>query len=87
MEKIAENRKILQDLPYVTRWDYLATIFKEAIIVKGPQQLRNIQVPKRYIRLELSRLASYLLGLAPLMSNIGTQIPYLTYFSRKRSDL
>jgi len=27
MEKIAENRKIIQYLPYVTRWDYLATMF------------------------------------------------------------
>nr|YP_010251320.1 NADH-plastoquinone oxidoreductase subunit 7 [Gentiana haynaldii]QTW90814.1 NADH-plastoquinone oxidoreductase subunit 7 [Gentiana haynaldii] len=84
MEKIAENRKILQDLPYVTRWDYLATIFKEAIMVKGLQQLRNIQVPKRYIRviiLELSHLASHLLGLGPLMANIGTQIPFLHNYS------
>ena len=27
MEKIAENRTIIQYLPYVTRWDYLATMF------------------------------------------------------------
>ncbi|KAL5644370.1 hypothetical protein ACJX0J_000431 [Zea mays] len=54
MEKIAENRSIIQYLPYVTRWDYLATMFTE-----------NIQIPKRasYIRvimLELSRIASHL---------------------------
>ncbi|TXG66514.1 hypothetical protein EZV62_007789 [Acer yangbiense] len=61
MEKIAENRTIIQYLPYVTRWDYLATMFTEAITVNGPEQLGNIQVPKRasYIRvimLELSRI-------------------------------
>ncbi|XP_047943160.1 NAD(P)H-quinone oxidoreductase subunit H, chloroplastic-like [Salvia hispanica] len=52
MEKIAENRTIIQYLPYVTRWDYLATMFTEAITVNGPEQLGNIQVPKRasYIR-------------------------------------
>ncbi|KAF8734696.1 hypothetical protein HU200_014519 [Digitaria exilis] len=52
MEKIAENRTIVQYLPYVTRWDYLATMFTEAITVNGPEQLGNIQVPKRasYIR-------------------------------------
>ncbi|KAJ6215304.1 hypothetical protein RDWZM_010622, partial [Blomia tropicalis] len=60
MEKIAENRTIIQYLPYVTRWDYLATMFTEAITVNGPEQLGNIQVPKRasYIRaimLELSQ--------------------------------
>ncbi|KAL8248100.1 hypothetical protein R6Q59_009316 [Mikania micrantha] len=31
MEKIAKNRTIVQYLPYVTRWDYLATMFTEAI--------------------------------------------------------
>ncbi|KAG5577835.1 hypothetical protein H5410_057969 [Solanum commersonii] len=29
MEKIAENRTIIQYLPYVTRWDYLATMGSE----------------------------------------------------------
>uniref|UniRef100_A0A8S0XJJ0 NAD(P)H dehydrogenase subunit H n=1 Tax=Spirodela intermedia TaxID=51605 RepID=A0A8S0XJJ0_SPIIN len=63
--KIAENRTIVQYLPYVTRWDYLATMFTEAITVNAPEQLGNIQVPQRasYIRvimLELSRIASHL---------------------------
>nr|APR63962.1 hypothetical protein [Populus tomentosa] len=70
MEKIAENRTIIQYLPYVTRWDYLATMFTEAITVNAPEKLGNIQVPKRasYIRvimLELSRIASHLLWLGP----------------------
>ncbi|KAL2545266.1 Uncharacterized protein Fot_14499 [Forsythia ovata] len=43
MEKITENRTIIQYLPYVTRWDYLATMFIEAITVDGPEQLGNIQ--------------------------------------------
>ena len=65
-EKIAENQTIIQYLPYVTRWDYLATMFTEAITANAPEQLGNIQVPKRasYIRvimLELSRIASHLL--------------------------
>ncbi|CAN1198060.1 NAD(P)H-quinone oxidoreductase subunit H, chloroplastic [Linum perenne] len=75
MEKIGENRTIIQYLPYVTRWDYLATMFTEAITVNGPEQLGNIQVPKRasYIRvilLELSRIASHLLWLGPFMADI-----------------
>ncbi|KAA3450190.1 NADH dehydrogenase subunit 7 [Gossypium australe] len=61
MEKIAENRTIIQYLPYVTRWDYLATMFTEAITVNAPEFLENIQIPQRasYIRvimLELSRM-------------------------------
>ncbi|KAH0854183.1 LOW QUALITY PROTEIN: hypothetical protein HID58_090144 [Brassica napus] len=88
MEKIAENRAIIQYLPYVTRWDYLATMFTEAITVNGPEQLGNIQVPKRasYIRvimLELSRIASHLLWLGPFMADIGAQTPFF-YIFRER---
>ncbi|KAF1876928.1 hypothetical protein Lal_00033853 [Lupinus albus] len=88
MEKIAENRTIIQYLPYVTRWDYLATMFKEAITVNRPKQLGNIQVPKRasYIRvilLELSRIASHLLWLGPFMADIGAQTPFF-YIFRER---
>ncbi|KAL5642768.1 hypothetical protein ACJX0J_002879 [Zea mays] len=81
MEKIAENRSIIQYLPYVTRWDYLATMFTEAI--------PNIQIPKRasYIRvimLELSRIAShlereliyYLFEAATGMRMIRCDLPY-----------
>ncbi|MCL7045259.1 hypothetical protein MKW94_026291 [Papaver nudicaule] len=62
---LAENRTIIQYLPYFIflnstggdshlRWDYLSTMFTEAITVNGPEQLGNIQVPKRasYIRRE-----------------------------------
>nr|QYB21578.1 NADH-plastoquinone oxidoreductase subunit 7 [Halocarpus bidwillii] len=88
MEKIAENRTIVQYLPYVTRWDYLATMFTEAITVNAPERLGNIQVPKRasYIRvimLELSRIASHLLWLGPFMADIGAQTPFF-YIFRER---
>ncbi|KAI3878777.1 hypothetical protein MKX03_018906 [Papaver bracteatum] len=48
MEKIAENRTIIQYLPYVTRWDYLATMFTEAITVNGPEHI-GAQTPFFYI--------------------------------------
>jgi NAD(P)H-quinone oxidoreductase subunit H len=88
MEKIAENKTLLQYLPYVTRWDYLATMFTEAITVNAPERLANIQVPKRasYIRmvmLELSRIASHLLWLGPFMADIGAQTPFF-YILRER---
>ncbi|KAL5642232.1 hypothetical protein ACJX0J_000287 [Zea mays] len=74
MEKIAENRSIIQYLPY-------ATMFTEAIT-------RNIQIPKRasYIRvimLELSRIASHLLWLGPFMADLGAQTPFF-YIFRER---
>lgn len=88
MEKIAENRSVIQYLPYVTRWDYLATMFTEAVTVNAPERLANIQVPKRasYIRmimLELSRIASHLLWLGPFMADIGAQTPFF-YILRER---
>ncbi|XP_057852261.1 DNA-directed RNA polymerase subunit beta'-like [Cryptomeria japonica] len=88
MEKIAENRTIVQYLPYVTRWDCLATMFTEAITVNAPEKLENIQIPKRasYIRmimLELSRIASHLLWLGPFMADIGAQTPFF-YILRER---
>ncbi|KAI3887788.1 hypothetical protein MKX03_018635 [Papaver bracteatum] len=57
----------------------LATMFTEAIMVNGPEQLGNIQVPKRarYIRvimLKLSRIASRLLWIDS----------FLLYFQRER---
>ena len=88
MEKIAENRTIVQYLPYVTRWDYLATMFTEAITVNAPERLANIDIPKRasYLRvimLELSRIASHLLWLGPFMADIGAQTPFF-YILRER---
>uniref|UniRef100_K3Z2S1 NAD(P)H dehydrogenase subunit H n=1 Tax=Setaria italica TaxID=4555 RepID=K3Z2S1_SETIT len=73
MEKIAENRTIIQYLPYVTRWDYLATMFTEAIT----SQLYRV------IMLELSRIASHLLWLGPFMADIGAQTPFF-YIFRER---
>ncbi|CAN6458729.1 unnamed protein product [Victoria cruziana] len=85
MEKIAENRTIIQYLPYVIHWDYLATMFTEAITINAPEELGNIQVPKRasYIRiimLELSRIASHLLWLGPFMANINKCLDFCDYF-------
>ncbi|CAN6472622.1 unnamed protein product [Victoria cruziana] len=85
MEKITENRTIIQYLPYVIRWDYLATMFMEAIAINAPEELGNIQVPKRasYIRiimLELSRIASHLLWLGPFMADIDKCLDFCNYF-------
>ncbi|CAN6483142.1 unnamed protein product [Victoria cruziana] len=99
MEKITENRTIIQYLPYMTHWDYLATMFTfkcATLLGYGGQPrrkkgLKNIQVPKRasYIRvimLELSRIALHLLWLGPFMANISAQTPFF-YIFRERELL
>jgi NAD(P)H-quinone oxidoreductase subunit H len=88
MEKIAENRTNIMYVPYVSRWDYAAGMFNEAITVNAVEKLADIPVPKRasYIRmimLELNRIASHLMWLGPFMLDMGAGTP-LFYIFRER---
>ncbi|MGG6297090.1 NAD(P)H-quinone oxidoreductase subunit H [Leptolyngbya sp. AN02str] len=88
MEKIAENRTIVQYVPYVSRWDYAAGMFNEAVVVNAVEQLAGVPVPKRasYIRvimLELNRIANHLLWLGPFLADVGAQTPFF-YIFRER---
>lgn len=88
MEKIAENRTNTMFIPYVSRWDYAAGMFNEAITVNAVEKLADIAVPKRasYIRmimLELSRIANHLLWLGPFMLDMGAGTPFF-YIFRER---
>ena len=88
MEKIAENRTSVMYIPYVSRWDYAAGMFNEAITVNAVEKLADIPVPKRasYIRmlmLELNRIANHLLWLGPFMLDMGAGTP-LFYIFRER---
>ncbi|KAH7446186.1 hypothetical protein KP509_01G043800 [Ceratopteris richardii] len=66
MEKFVENRTIVEYLPYVMRWDYLATMFTEAVTAS------YICI----IMLELSRVASHLLWLGPFLADIEREMIY-----------
>ncbi|KAG7029997.1 NAD(P)H-quinone oxidoreductase subunit H, chloroplastic, partial [Cucurbita argyrosperma subsp. argyrosperma] len=55
--KLQKTQPIRQYLPYLTPWDYLATIFTEAITVNGQELLGNIQVPKRSLYLQRKRIS------------------------------
>ena len=88
MEKIAESRTNVMFVPYVSRWDYAAGMFNEAITVNAPEQLADVPVPKRasYIRvlmLELNRIANHLLWLGPFLADVGAQTPFF-YIFRER---
>ncbi|MCC5616648.1 NAD(P)H-quinone oxidoreductase subunit H [Nostoc sp. CHAB 5836] len=88
MEKIAENRSNIMYVPYVSRWDYAAGMFNEAVTVNAPEKLADITVPKRasYIRvimLELNRIANHLLWLGPFLLDTGAGTPFF-YIFRER---
>jgi NAD(P)H-quinone oxidoreductase subunit H len=88
MEKIAENRTNTMYVPYVSRWDYAAGMFNEAVTVNAVEKLADIPVPKRasYIRmilLELNRIANHLLWLGPFMLDMGAGSPFF-YIFRER---
>lgn len=88
MEKIAENRTNIMYVPYVSRWDYAAGMFNEAVTVNAVEKLADIPVPKRasYIRmimLELNRIANHLLWLGPFMLDMGAGTP-IFYIFRER---
>ncbi|MEL7357293.1 MAG: NAD(P)H-quinone oxidoreductase subunit H [Cyanobacteria bacterium J06560_6] len=88
MEKIAESRTNVMFVPYVSRWDYAAGMFNEAITVNAPEKLADIPVPRRasYIRmimLELNRIANHLLWLGPFMADCGATTPFF-YIFRER---
>ncbi|MEL7316423.1 MAG: NAD(P)H-quinone oxidoreductase subunit H [Cyanobacteria bacterium J06559_3] len=88
MEKIAENRTNIMYVPYVSRWDYGAGMFNEAVTVNAVERLADIPVPQRasYIRvimLELNRIANHLLWLGPFMLDMGAGTPFF-YIFRER---
>jgi NAD(P)H-quinone oxidoreductase subunit H len=88
MEKIAENRTPVMYIPYVSRWDYAAGMFNEAVVVNAIEQLADVPVPKRasYIRvimLELNRIANHLLWLGPFLADCGATTPFF-YIFRER---
>jgi NAD(P)H-quinone oxidoreductase subunit H len=88
MEKIAENRTTVMYVPYVSRWDYAAGMFNEAITVNAVEKLADIPVPKRasYIRmimLELNRIANHLLWLGPFLLDMGAGTPFFYVFRER----
>nr|YP_002048984.1 NADH dehydrogenase (ubiquinone) [Paulinella chromatophora]B1X4A5.1 RecName: Full=NAD(P)H-quinone oxidoreductase subunit H, organellar chromatophore; AltName: Full=NAD(P)H dehydrogenase subunit H; AltName: Full=NADH-plastoquinone oxidoreductase 49 kDa subunit; AltName: Full=NADH-plastoquinone oxidoreductase subunit H [Paulinella chromatophora]ACB42774.1 NADH dehydrogenase (ubiquinone) [Paulinella chromatophora] len=88
MEKIAESRTAITFVPYVSRWDYAAGMFNEAITVNATEKLMDLEIPRRasYIRvlmLELNRIANHLLWLGPFLADVGAQTPFF-YIFRER---
>jgi len=76
MEKIAESKTYAQFIPYLSRFDYLASNLRNLGYVQAVEKLMGIKVPERaeYIRVilaELSRIASHQLFIGSLCIDLG----------------
>jgi NADH-quinone oxidoreductase subunit D len=91
IEKICENRKYDQIMPYTDRMDYLSAVSYNLAYAMAVEKLLGVQVPERgqYIRvlmLEMNRIMSHLLWFAAFGMDMGALTPLL-YAFRDREDL
>jgi NADH-quinone oxidoreductase subunit D len=88
IEKIAENRKYNQFLPFVDRLDYVTAMLNEHGYCMAVEKLLNVQVPPRaeHIRVivaELNRIASHLVFYGPFAMDLGAITPFLYAFRER----
>lgn len=87
-EKIAENLKYNQVIPYTDRLDYLSSMNNEIAYCLCVEKLLNIELPKRasYIRVivaELNRIASHLISFGSYALDLGAYTPFLYAFRER----
>jgi NADH-quinone oxidoreductase subunit D len=82
IEKIAEGLPYPQFFPYTDRVDYLAAMNANHAYAVAVEKLLGIEVPPRaeYIRVlvaEINRIASHMVGVGALASDLGAFTPFL----------
>ena len=92
MEKLAEGRSYLQNIPLTDRLDYLAAMTNNHAYVMAVEKLAGISVPERaeYIRVivaELQRIASHLAGIGFFLNDLGAFQTPLLYMFREREKI
>ncbi len=85
MEKIFENRTLLQGIRYTDNSDYLSPMLCEIAYVGAVEQLMGLESPRRaqYIRLlvgEMQRIASHLVGVGTYLLDLGAFTPVIYTF-------
>ena len=85
MEKIFENRTIMQGIRYTDNSDYLSPMLCEIAYVGAVEQLMGLEPPRRaqYIRLlvgEMQRIASHLVGVGTYLLDLGAFTPVIYAF-------
>jgi NADH-quinone oxidoreductase subunit D len=92
MEKIFENRTIMQGIRYTDNSDYLSPMLCEIAYVGAAEQLMGLEPPRRaqYIRLlvgEMQRIASHLVFVGTYLIDLGAFTPILWTFRDREGIL
>ena len=91
LEKILENRKYTQIMPFLDRTDYLSAVNNNFAYALAVEKLLGIEVPERaqiirVILAELNRIMSHLLWFAAYSLDLGAMTPFL-YAFREREEV
>jgi NADH-quinone oxidoreductase subunit D len=91
MEKLCENRKYDQIMPYTDRLDYLSAVTFNMSYALAVEKLMGIQVPEkgqwlRVLLLEMNRIMSHLLWFSAFGIDMGALTP-IWYAFRDREDM
>ncbi|HZR44359.1 MAG TPA: NADH-quinone oxidoreductase subunit D [Ktedonobacteraceae bacterium] len=92
MEKIFENRTLMQGIRYTDNSDYLSPMLCEIAYVGTVEQLMGLEPPRRaqYIRLlvgEMQRIASHLVSVGTYLVDLGAFTPILWTFRDREGIL
>jgi NADH-quinone oxidoreductase subunit D len=87
-EKIAENKRYHQFIPYTDRLDYLAPLSNNVSYAMAVEKLFGIELPRRgqYIRViacELARISAHLLSLGTYALDVGAGTVFFHTFDER----
>jgi NADH-quinone oxidoreductase subunit D len=92
MEKLAEERTYVQNIPFTDRMDYLSAMSNNLAYCLAVEKLAGIEVPERahYLRVimaELQRFANHAMAIGAYTNDIGTYFTPLMYMFREREKI
>jgi NADH-quinone oxidoreductase subunit D len=92
IEKLAEHKTYLQNMPYTDRLDYVASMSNNLAYCLAVEKLAQIEVPERaeYIRIimaELMRINSHLMAVGFFLNDMGAMATPLMYMYREREKI
>ncbi len=92
IEKLAETRTWVQNIPITDRLDYVTSMTNNQAYVTAVEKLAGIKVPERaeYIRVimaELMRISSHLMGVGFFLNDLGAMMTPVLYMWREREKI